>query len=104
MSTKPLIAVAGAAGKQGRSVAAALLRSGGGGARARSHPKSECLTGASPGAGGCGGRRCAASLGQEETWLKAFRGADGVFLMTPPTPPENSGEFEPGCRLADAAV
>jgi conserved hypothetical protein len=43
-------------------------------------------------------------LGQEETWLKAFRGADGVFLMTPPTPPENSGEFEPGCRLADAAV
>ncbi|WP_315266237.1 NmrA family NAD(P)-binding protein [Selenomonas noxia] len=31
MSTKPLIAVAGAAGKQGRSVAAALLRSGGGG-------------------------------------------------------------------------
>ena len=61
MSTKPLIAVAGAAGKQGRSVAAALLRSGGG--RARSHPKSECLTGASPGAGGCGGRRCAAPSG-----------------------------------------
>ena len=35
MSTKPLIAVAGAAGKQGRSVAAALLRSGGGGGRVR---------------------------------------------------------------------
>ena len=42
--------------------------------------------------------------GHDDEWLAALTGARNAFLVTPPTAPENSREYELGCRLADAAL
>jgi uncharacterized protein YbjT (DUF2867 family) len=102
-TTKPLIVVAGATSKQGRSVVSSLLHSkqfrvraltrDGGSAQARhlAQMGAELVT-AAPG------------LRQETDLIKAFRGAEGAFLMTPPTAPPSTDELPLGRRLADAAT
>ena len=100
---QPLIAIAGATSKQGRSVAATLLRSGQYRVRALTRnpaaPQARALA-------QLGAEVVAAPLavGHDAAWRAAFRGADSAFLMTPPTPPNDSDEFALGCALADAAV
>ncbi len=100
---QPLIAIAGATSKQGRSVAATLLRSGQYRVRALTRnpaaPQARALA-------QLGAEVVAAPLavGHDAAWHAAFRGADSAFLMTPPTLPNDSDEFALGCALADAAV
>ena len=100
---KPLIAIAGATSKQGRSVATTLLQSGQYRVRALTRnpaaPQAQALA-------RLGAEVVAAPLavGNDAAWRSAFRGADSAFLMTPPTPPRDSDEFALGCALADAAV
>ena len=100
---QPLIAIAGATSKQGRSVATTLLRSGQYRVRALTRnpaaPQARALA-------QLGAEVVAAPLavGHHAAWRAAFRGADSAFLMTPPTPPNDSDEFALGCALADAAV
>ena len=102
-SAAPLVAVAGGTSKQGRSVVRTLLADGRFRVRALTRDPS------SPQARELArlGADIAAApleLGHDDEWLAAFRGARSAFLVTPPTHPENSREFELGCRLADAAV
>lgn len=100
---KPLIAIAGATSKQGRSVATTLLQSGQYRVRALTRnpaaPQAQALA-------RLGAEVVAAPLavGNDAAWRSAFRDADSAFLMTPPTPPRDSDEFALGCALADAAV
>ena len=102
-STAPLVAVAGGTSKQGRSVVRTLLADGRFRVRALtrdpSSPQARELA-------RLGADVAAAPLepGHDDEWFAAFTGARNAFLVTPPTPPENSCEFELGCRLADAAV
>ena len=103
MLDTPVIAVAGATSKQGRSVVRSLLRGGDYRVRAMTRdPASqmakslerqgaELVTGS-------------LSLGSDDEWVDAFSGARAAFLVTPPTPPKGSCEYELGCRIADAAV
>lgn len=103
MLDTPIIAVAGATSKQGRSVVRSLLQGGGYRVRALTRdPASqvaqslerqgaELVTGS-------------LSLGSDDEWVDAFSGARAAFLITPPTPPRGSREYELGCRIADAAV
>ena len=103
MLDTPVIAVAGATSKQGRSVVRSLLRGGDYRVRAMTRdPASqmakslerqgaELVTGS-------------LSLGNDDEWVDAFSGARAAFLVTPPTPPKGSREYELGCRIADAAV
>ena len=100
---KPLVAIAGATSKQGRSVATTLLRSGQYRVRALTRnpaaPQAQALA-------RLGAEVVAAPLavGHDAAWCAAFRGADSAFLMTPPTLPNDSDEFPLGCALAEAAV
>ena len=102
-STAPLVAVAGGTSKQGRSVVRTLLADGRFRVRALtrdpSSPQARELA-------RLGADVAAAPLepGHDDEWFAAFTGARSAFLVTPPTPPENSCEFVLGCRLADAAV
>ena len=99
---KPLIAVAGATSKQGRSVVTSLLESGSFRVRAltRDAGSRQAMNLARMGAEiveaslDCGHRQL----------LDAFRSADGAFLMTPPVAPPSTEEFTLGSRLADVAV
>ena len=103
MLDTPIIAVAGATSKQGRSVVRSLLQGGGYRVRALTRdPASqvaqslerqgaELVTGP-------------LSLGSDDEWVDAFSGARAAFLITPPTSPRGSREYELGCRIADAAV
>ncbi|MBB3309001.1 uncharacterized protein YbjT (DUF2867 family) [Rhizobium sp. BK196] len=100
---KPLIAIAGATSKQGRSVAATLLRSERFRVRALTRKKD------SPEALGL--EKLGAEivnvplqLGFQKDFVAAFEGADGAFLMTPPVMPPATIEFPIGRQLADAAV
>ena len=100
---KPLVAIAGATSKQGRSVATTLLQRGQYRVRALTRnpaaPQAQALA-------RLGAEVVAAPLaiGHDAAWRAAFRGADSAFLMTPPTLPNDSDEFPLGCALADAAV
>ena len=102
-SAAPLVAVAGGTSKQGRSVVRTLLADGRFRVRALTRDPSSpqvrelARLGADIAA-------APLELGHDDEWLAAFRGARSAFLVTPPTHPENSREFELGCRLADAAV
>ena len=102
-SPKPIIAVAGSTSKQGRSVVRALLGSGLFQVRAltRSPSSRQAQHLARMGAEII---VAPLELGHDDQWLAAFAGAAGAFLVTPPTPPKNSREYELGCRLADAAA
>jgi uncharacterized protein YbjT (DUF2867 family) len=102
-SEKPLIAVVGASSKQGRSVASALLASGRYRVRAlgRNAVSAPMLRLAERGA------EIAVvplELGHRVEFTAAFRGAQGAYLMTPPTnPAPDQPELALGRELADAA-
>ncbi|WP_105437328.1 NmrA/HSCARG family protein [Neorhizobium sp. T25_13] len=100
---KPLIAIVGATSKQGRSVAAALLRSERFRVRALTRKKdsTEALSLEKLGA-----EIVTVPLepGFRKDLIAAFKGADGAFLMTPPIAPPQTTEAPLGRELADAAV
>ncbi|WZH38972.1 MAG: NmrA/HSCARG family protein [Microbacterium enclense] len=103
MDSRPIVAVAGATSKQGRSVVATLVDSGEFRVRALTRDVSSKQA-----------RRLAErgaelveaplSPGHQGALADAFRGADAAYLMTPPVSPPSSDEFELGRQLADAAV
>lgn len=102
-NSKPLIAVAGATSKQGRSVVRTLLQSG----RYRVRALTRQLE--SPAAQDLARQgaelvRVPLEPGQKKGFEEAFRGAQGAFLTTPPLVPPNSPEYDIGKDEADAAV
>lgn len=100
---KPLITIVGILGKQGFSVANTLLESGRyrvrGITRRVNSPKAMKLVGE-----GAELVSLPLDIGHKKKFVEAFRGSDGVFLMTPNIAPPASHEFELGKQLADAAV
>ncbi|TAV72796.1 NmrA/HSCARG family protein [Rhizobium leguminosarum] len=100
---KPLIAIAGATSKQGRSVAATLLESQRFRVRAFTRKKDspEALRLKERGAEIVA---VPLELGRQRDLVAAFKGADGAFLMTPPIAPPETIETPLGLQLADAAV
>ncbi|RWY84531.1 NmrA/HSCARG family protein [Rhizobium leguminosarum] len=100
---KPLIAIAGATSKQGRSVAATLLESQRFRVRALTRKKDspEALRLEERGAEIVA---VPLELGRQRDLVAAFKGADGAFLMTPPIAPPETIETPLGLQLADAAV
>ncbi len=100
---KPLIVVAGATSKQGRSVTASLLDSSKFRVRAltRNADSAQAQSLARMGAEVC---TVPLELGHRSELVRAFESADGAFLMTPPVAPPSTDEFLLGCELADAAV
>jgi uncharacterized protein YbjT (DUF2867 family) len=103
MTYKPLITIVGVLGKQGYSVARTLLQT----ARYRVRGLTRridaplALRLAEQGAELV---RVPLDLGQQDEFVEAFRGSDGVFLMTPGIIPPATHEFELGKQLADAAI
>lgn len=100
---KPLIAIVGATSKQGRSVATALLGS--------QRFRVRALTRNSKSQAACALKDLGAELvnvplelGRTKELVRAFEGASGVFLMTPPIAPPDTSEAPLGRQLADAAV
>ena len=102
-NTKPLIAVVGALSKQGRSVARSLLESERYRVRALTQrvdsPEAQSLA-----RQGAELANVPLELGHQDDLAKAFRGAQGAFLMTPPIMPPATHETALGKQLADAAV
>lgn len=100
---KPLITIVGVLGKQGRSAAHTLLQSGRYRVRGitRRIDSPEALSLAAQGAELVS---IPLDLGYKKDFIKAFRGSDGVFMMTPGIIPPASHEAELGKQLADAAV
>jgi uncharacterized protein YbjT (DUF2867 family) len=100
---KPLITITGILGKQGRSAAHTLLQSGSYRVRGiiRRIDWPEALTLAEQGVELVS---LPLDLGYQKDYAKAFRGSDGVFMMTPSIAPPLTYEFELGKQLADAAV
>lgn len=100
---KPLISIVGVLGKQGRSAAYTLLTSGQyrvrGITRRIDSPEAKRLA-----AMGLELINLPLAPGNKYAFENAFRGSDGVFLMTPNIAPPDSYEFELGKQLADAAV
>lgn len=100
---KPLITIVGILGKQGLSAARTLLASGKYRVRGitRRIDSPEALTLAQQGVELVS---IPLYLGYKTAFVKAFQGADSVFLMTPNIAPPATHEFELGKQLADAAV
>jgi uncharacterized protein YbjT (DUF2867 family) len=100
---KPLITIVGVLGKQGRSAARTLLQSGHFRVRGltRRVDSPEALSLAEQGAELV---RLPLDLGYEKDFVEAFRGSDGVFMMTPNIVPPATHEMELGKQLADAAI
>lgn len=100
---KPLITIAGVLGKQGRSVAHTLLASGRyrvrGITRRIDSPEALSLA-----ARGMELVSIPLAPGYQKDFENAFRGSDGVFLVTPNIVPPANHEFGLGKELADAAV
>lgn len=100
---KPLITIVGILGKQGRSAARTLLESGlfrvRGITRRVDSPAALDLI-----KQGAELVSIPLNLGYKDEFVKAFRGSDGVFMMTPGIAPPQTHEFELGKQLADAAV
>lgn len=100
---KPLITIVGILGKQGRSAAHTLLQSGRyrvrGITRRMDSPEALSLT-----KQGAELVSLPLSLGYKKDFVEAFRGSDGVFMMTPSIAPPQTHEMELGKQLADAAV
>lgn len=101
--TKPLIAIVGATSKQGRSVATTLLAS----QRFRVRALTRNID--SPAALrlkdlGAEIVDVPLELGRMKDLVRAFEGASGAFLMTPPVTPPDTSETPLGRQLADAAV
>lgn len=103
MTEKPLIVIAGATSKQGRSAAKSLLASNRFRVRAltRRTDTPEALALA-----GLGAEVVAVPLdmGRKAQFVSAMAGADGAFLMTPTIAPPDTHEAPLGIQLADAAV
>lgn len=100
----PLITVAGAASKQGRSVAHALLASGRYRVRALTRNTSSAPA-RELAARGAEIVVAALEVGYERELARAMEGSHGAFLMTPPIvkePPADT-EYMLGLQLADAA-
>ncbi len=100
---KPLIAIVGATSKQGRSVATTLLGS--------QRFRVRALTRNSRSPAACGLKALGAEivnvppeLGRTQDFVRAFEGASGVYLMTPPVAPPDRSEAPLGRQLADAAI
>ncbi|MFE5690415.1 NmrA/HSCARG family protein [Streptomyces sp. NPDC056512] len=105
-SSKPLIVVAGATSKQGRSVATSLLESGRFRVRALTRDAGSAQARSLAGLG-AEIAEVPLALGHQRELVDAFRSAEGAFLMTPPIAPtstEETEEFLLGRQLADAAV
>lgn len=102
-TTKPLITITGVLGKQGLSAAHTLLESGRYRVRGitRRINSPEAVNLASKGVELID---IPLDLGHYEDYVSAFRGSDGVFLMTPQIIPPATHEYELGKELADAAV
>ena len=100
---KPLITIVGALSKQGRSATRALLQSGRYRVRAltRRIDSPEALSLSRQGAELMS---VPLELGHKDDLVNAFRGSQGVFLMTPPIVPPATHETELGKQQADAAV
>jgi uncharacterized protein YbjT (DUF2867 family) len=100
---KPLITIIGVLGKQGRSAAHTLLQCGRYRVRGitRRVDSPEALGLIKQGAELV---NLPLDLGYEKDFVEAFRGSDGVFMMTPGIAPPQTHEFELGKQLADAAV
>jgi len=100
---KPLITIVGVLGKQGRSAALTLLHSGRyrvrGITRRVDSPEAHNLTEM-----GAELLSLPLDLGYEKDFVEAFRGSEGVFIMTASIVPPHSHEMELGKQLADAAV
>lgn len=102
-TSKPLIVVAGATSKQGRSVATSLLESGRFRVRALTRDADSAQARSLAGLG-AEIAEVPLALGHQRELVDAFRSAEGAFLMTPPIAPPSTEEFALGCQLADAAV
>jgi uncharacterized protein YbjT (DUF2867 family) len=100
---KPLITIVGVLGKQGRSAARTLLQSGRYRVRGitRRVDSPEALSLAEQGAELVS---LPLDLGYKKDFVEAFRGSDGIFMMTPSIVPPQNHEMELGKQLADAAV
>jgi uncharacterized protein YbjT (DUF2867 family) len=102
-NSKPLITVVGALSKQGRSVAHSLLQSG------RYHVRVLTRRPDSPEAQKLAGQgaelvNVQLEVGDTKNLVHAFRGSQGVFLVTPMIVPPATHETELGKQQADAAV
>jgi uncharacterized protein YbjT (DUF2867 family) len=100
---KPLITITGVLGKQGLSAANTLLQSG------RYRVRGITRRVDSPEAMNLAERgveliSLPLDLGYQKDFVAAFRGSDGVFMMTPSIAPPQTHEKELGKQLADAAV
>lgn len=104
VSQKPLITVAGASSKQGRSVAAALLASGRYRVRALTR-RTDSAPMRQLAEQGAEIVFAPLELGHQAELAAAMRGSHGAFLMTPPTmpAPPSQPELALGRELADAA-
>lgn len=100
---KPLITIVGVLGKQGRSVAHTLIESGRYRVRGitRRINSPEALSLAEQGVELVS---LPLDLGYKEKFVEAFRGSDGVFMMTPSIAPPATHEAALGKQLAEAAV
>ena len=100
---KPLITIVGVLGKQGRSAARTLLQSGRYRVRGltRRVDSPEALSLAKQGAELV---NVPLDLGYKQDFVEAFRGSDGVFMMTPGIVPPATHETELGKQMADAAI
>lgn len=100
---KPLITIVGVLGKQGRSAAHTLLESGRyrvrGITRRINSPEAISLV-----EEGVELVDIPLALGYKKDFVEAFRGSDGVFLMTPNIAPPATHEMELGKQLADAVI
>lgn len=100
---KPLITIVGILGKQGLSVARTLLESGRyrvrGITRRIDAPQAQHLA-----RQGVELISIPLNVGYKKDFVEAFRGSNGVFMMTPSITPEQTHEMELGIQLADAAV
>ncbi|WP_459456862.1 NmrA/HSCARG family protein [Rhizobium sp. No.120] len=103
LDDKPLIAIAGATSKQGRSVATTLLQSQRFRVRALTRAK-DSPTARALQALGAEVVTVPLELGRTKELVCAFEGASGAFLMTPPIAPPDRSEAPLGRQLADAAV
>jgi uncharacterized protein YbjT (DUF2867 family) len=103
IKARPLITITGILGKQGRSAAHTLLESGQyrvrGITRRVDSPEALKLAGR-----GVELVPLPLDLGYDKAFVEAFRGSDGLFLMTPGIVPPATHEFGLGKQLADAAV
>lgn len=102
-NSKPLITVVGALSKQGRSAAHTLLQSERYRVRALTSrvDSAEAQTLARQGAELM---TVPLEVGRKKDFVNAFRGSQGVFLMTPAIAPPATHETELGKQQADAAV